>query len=285
MPPKRFSGKETKLTDSLRFEGGVAVITGAASGIGTGITRKALALGMRVVLADIQEKALKDFAETLTGTIVTVPTDVSDAASVEALADRAYAAFGEVGRLFNNAGVLGAGFSWEIEPARWDRSIGVNLYGVLHGIRSFVPRLLKAGRRSHIVNTSSVGGFLASPMMAPYSVTKFAVVALTEALRGELEMLKAPIGVSLLAPGPVTSGIFNDPFGANIRPEVQQFVDYLRVLLTQHGLSPDEFAELVFGGIQDGKFWIIPQPHAFDEGFRKRVEDILARRNPETHQY
>jgi hypothetical protein len=98
-------------------------------------------------------------------------------------------------------------------------------------------------------------------------------------------MLKAPIGVSLLAPGPVTSGIFNDPFGGQIRPEVQEFVDYLRVLLTQHGLSPDEFAELVFGGIQDGQFWIIPQPHAFDEGFRKRVEDILARRNPQTHQY
>jgi short-subunit dehydrogenase len=126
---------------------------------------------------------------------------------------------------------------------------------------------------------------MASPMMAPYSVTKYAVVALTEALRGELEMLKAPIGVSLLAPGPVDSGIFNDPFGALIRPEVQQFVDYLRKLLTENGLSPVEFAELVFGGIEAGQFWIIPQPFAFDDGFRKRVEDILARRNPTSHQY
>jgi NAD(P)-dependent dehydrogenase (short-subunit alcohol dehydrogenase family) len=273
------------VTDSLRVNGGVAVITGAASGIGTGLARKAVSLGMRVVLADIQAEALEAFAATLDGEVVTVPTDVSKPESVEALADRAYAEFGEVDVLFNNAGVMATGFSWEIEPARWDRSIGVNLYGVLHGIRSFVPRLLKAGRPAHIVNTSSVGGFMASPMMAPYSVTKFAVVALTEALRGELEMLKAPVGVSLLAPGPVSSGIFNDPFGANIRPEVQRFVEYLRVLLTQHGLSPDEFAELVYGGIEDGKFWIIPQPHAFDDGFRKRVEDILARRNPTSHTY
>ena len=271
------------MTDGLKLKGGVAVITGAASGIGTGIAHKALALGMRVVLADIQEKALKDFAATLDGEVLTVPTDVSDPASVEALAERAYDAFGDL--LFNNAGVMATGFSWEIEPARWDRSIGVNFYGVLHGIRSFVPRLLKAGRPAHIVNTSSVGGFLASPMMAPYSVTKFAVVALTEAVRGELEMLGAPVGISLLAPGPVSSGIFNDPFGAVVRPEVQQFVDYLRVLLTDNGLSPDEFAELIFAGIQDGKFWIIPQPHAFDDGFRKRVDDILARRNPTIHQY
>ena len=273
------------MTQSLQLTGGVAVVTGAASGIGTGLARKALSIGMRVVLADIQAEALNAFAATLDGEIVTVPTDVSDPDSVEALAERAYAEFGQVDLLFNNAGVMATGFSWEIEPKRWERSINVNLYGVLHGLRSFVPRLLKAGRPAHIVNTASVGGFMASPMMAPYSVTKFAVVALTESLRGELEMLKAPVGVSLLAPGPVTSGIFNDPFGADIRPEVQQFVDYLRVLLTQHGLSPDEFAELVYAAIADGTFWIIPQPHAFDDGFRKRVEDILARRNPTSHTY
>ncbi len=270
---------------TVRLKGGVAVITGAASGIGSGLAHKALSLGMKVVLADVKADALNAFAATLSGEVVVVPTDVSDPKSVENLADRAYAAFGQVDLLFNNAGVMATGLSWEIEPERWDRSIGVNFYGVLHGLRSFVPRLLTAGRPAHIVNTSSVGGFLASPMMAPYSVTKYAVVALTEALRGELEMLNAPVGVSLLAPGPVDSGIFNDPFGAVIRPEVQQFVDYLRKLLTENGLSPDEFAELVFGGIADGKFWIIPQPFAFDEGFKKRVDDILARRNPTSHQY
>jgi NAD(P)-dependent dehydrogenase (short-subunit alcohol dehydrogenase family) len=270
---------------AVRLNGGVAVITGAASGIGTGLAHKALSLGMKVVLADVKAEALNAFAATLKGEVLAVPTDVSDPKSVDKLADAAYAAFGEIDLLFNNAGVMATGLSWEIEPERWDRSIGVNFYGILHGLRSFVPRLIKAGRPAHIVNTSSVGGFLASPMMAPYSVTKYAVVALTEALRGELEMLNAPVGVSLLAPGPVDSGIFNDPFGAVIRPEVQQFVDYLRKLLTENGLSPDEFAELVFDGIENGKFWIIPQPFAFDEGFKRRVDDILARRNPTSHQY
>src|SRR6201996_2994771 len=224
------------MSQSLQLNGGVAVITGAASGIGTGLARKALSLGMRVVIADVQAEALNAFAATLEGKVVAVPTDVSDPDAVEALAEHAYAEFGQVDLLFNNAGVMATGFSWEIEPARWERSINVNFYGVLHGLRSFVPRLLKAGRPAHITNTSSVGGFLPSPMMAPYSVTKFAVVALTESLQGELNMLSAPIGVSLLAPGPVSSGIFNDPFGAKIRPEVQQFVDYLRKLLTEHGL-------------------------------------------------
>jgi NAD(P)-dependent dehydrogenase (short-subunit alcohol dehydrogenase family) len=273
------------VAQTLRLKGGVAVITGAASGIGTGLAHKALSLGMKLVLADVNGEALGQFAATLSGEVIAVPTDVSNPKSVEALADRAWGEFGEVDLLFNNAGIMATGLSWEIEAERWKRAVDVNFYGVLNGIRTFVPRLLKAGRPAHIVNTSSVGGFLASPMMAPYSVTKFAVVALTESLRGELEMLKAPLGVSLLAPGPVTSAIFNDPFGSVVRPEVQQFVDYLRKLLTENGLSPDEFAELVFAAIEEGNFWIIPQPHAFDEGFRKRVEDILARRNPSSHVY
>ena len=140
--------------------------------------------------------------------------------------------------------------------------------GVLHGIRSFVPRLLKAGRPAHIVNTASVGGFLPSPLMAPYSVTKFAVVALSESLYGELQMLGAPIGVSLLAPGPVDTGIFNDPFGTHIPPAVQGFVETLRGMLSQHGLSPDAFAERVFEGLAKGQFWLLPQPEAIDEQLR-----------------
>ena len=264
----------------VEFKGKTAVITGAASGIGTGLARKALALGMRVVLADNQADQLNNFAKSLSGDVLAVPTDVADPASVEALADKAYAAFGSVELLFNNAGIMATGFSWEIEPERWRRSVDVNFYGVLHGVRSFVPRMLGAGRPAHIVNTSSVGGFLASPLMAPYSVTKFAVVALTESLRAELEMIKAPIGVSLLAPGPVDTGIFNDPFGKMIGPEIQQFVDVLRHTLSHHGLSPDAFAELVFAGVEKNQFWLIPQPEAFDERYRLRVDEVLARRNP-----
>ncbi len=268
------------MTQGLRLQGGVAVITGAASGIGSGLARKALSLGMRVVLADVQEQALREFAATLRGEVLAVPTDVSDAASVERLAQRAYAEFGAVDLLFNNAGVLTTGFSWEIEPERWKRSLDININGVLHGLRSFVPRLLEAGRPAHIVNTASVGGFLPSPLMAPYSVSKFAVVALSESLRAELEMLRAPIGVSLLAPGPVKTGIFSNPFGAQAGAAAQAFVDNMRAMLEQHGLTPDQFAEPVFSGIAAGHYWLIPQPEAFDELFRQRNEDIMARRNP-----
>ncbi len=265
---------------TLKIEGGVAVITGAASGIGTGLARKALALGMRVVLADVQEQALAEFAASLRGEVLAVPTDVADAASVERLAQRAYEAFGQVDLLFNNAGVLTTGYVWEIEPARWKRSLDINVNGVLHGLRSFVPRLLAAGRPAHIVNTASVGGFLPSPLMGPYSVSKFAVVALTESLRAELEMLKVPVGVSLLAPGPVKTGIFNNPFGEQVNEAAQAFVHNMSAMLEQHGLTPDQFAERVFAGVQAGQYWLIPQPEAFDELFRQRNEGILARTNP-----
>lgn len=268
------------MSQSVKLEGGVAVITGAASGIGSGLVRKALALGMRVVAADVQAERLRDFVATLHGEVIAVPTDVTDADSVEALAQRAWQTYGGVDLLFNNAGIMATGFSWQIEPTRWRKSFDVNVHGIIHGIRSFVPRLLDAGKPAHIVNTASVGGFLASPLMAPYSATKFAVVALTESLRGELEMLGAPIGVSLLAPGPVISGIFDDPFGAQVNPAVQQFVDLMRGMLQQNGLTPDQFAERVFEGIRQGQFWLIPQPEAFDEIFRQKAADVLARTNP-----
>jgi NAD(P)-dependent dehydrogenase (short-subunit alcohol dehydrogenase family) len=272
------------MANPFRFQGGVAVITGAASGIGTGLARKALSLDMRVVLADIQADALKAFAATLKGEVLAVPTDVSDPVAVEALAQRAWDTYGRVDLLFNNAGVMATGFIWEIEPERWQRSFGVNVFGILNGIRSFVPRMLKAGTPAHIVNTSSIGGFLPSPMMAPYSTTKFAVVALTESLHGEMQILQAPIGVSLLAPGPVKTGIFDDPFGAKVDPAAQQLVDVLRTMLAQQGLTPDEFAERVFAGVDRGDFWLIPQPESLDALLRQRVENILAGRNPELPQ-
>jgi NADP-dependent 3-hydroxy acid dehydrogenase YdfG len=268
------------MADGLKIKGGVAVITGAASGIGTGLASKAVSLGMRVVLADNRADELERFARTLNGEVLAVPTDVTDAAAVNALAERAYDAFDAVDLLFNNAGVMATGFSWEIEPERWTRSFDVNVKGVIHGIQAFVPRMLAAKRCAHIVNTASVGGFLPSPLMAPYTATKAAVVALTETLHGELKMMGAPIGVSLLAPGPVQSGIFDDPFGANIPTAVQGFVDMLRAMLTENGMTSDEFSEHVYAAIAKGEYWLMPQPEAIDQPLKQRMEMILARRNP-----
>lgn len=265
----------------LRLEGGTVVITGAASGIGLGLARHAATLGMRIVAADIDADQLQSLAASLDTEVLAVPTDVTDPAAVEALAQAAWRRFGEVDLLFNNAGVMSTGFSWEIPPERWQRDLAVNLGGVLNGIRSFVPRLLAAGRPARIVNTASVGGFLPSPLMAPYSTTKFAVVALTESLHGELRLLGAPVEVSLLAPGPVRSAIFDDPFGGSeIHPATQQFVGAMRELLTANGLDAATFAERVFAGIRDGQYWLLPQPEAIDDALRLRTDAILARREP-----
>ncbi|CAB3802104.1 1-deoxy-11-beta-hydroxypentalenate dehydrogenase [Paraburkholderia caffeinitolerans] len=269
------------MTSSLRFDGGTAVITGAASGIGSGLARQAATLGMRVVLADLDPAALDAFAATLDTDVLCVPTDVSRPEAVEALAEAAWSRFGGVDLLFNNAGVMATGFSWEITPERFEHSFAVNVHGVMNGIRSFVPRMLARNLPARVVNTASVGGFLPSPMMSPYSATKFAVVALTESLYGELKMLGSPIGVSLLAPGPVKSGIFNDPFGgSHDRPEVRGFVDTMRTMLDTYGLTPDAFAQRVFEGIREDRYWLIPQPEIIDGALQQRTESILAARNP-----
>lgn len=269
------------MTETLRIKGGTAVITGAASGIGSGLARHAASLGMRLVLADLDPARLDAFAATLDADVLCVPTDVSRPEAVDALAEAAWQRFGGVDLLFNNAGIMATGFIWEIAPERFERSFDVNVHGVLNGIRSFVPRMLERNVAAHIVNTASIGGFLPSPLMSPYSATKFAVVALTESLYGELKMLGAPVGVSLLAPGPVKSGIFDDPFGDALdRPEVGAFVEALRSMLSSHGLTPDAFAARVFDGILAGRYWLVPQPEMIDGALQQRAADILAANNP-----
>lgn len=264
-----------------QFQGGVAVITGAASGIGTGLARKAASLGMRLVLADVNAELLNAFAATLDAEVLAIPTDVSEGTAVDALAEQAWSRFGGVDLLFNNAGLMAAGFSWEITPERFERCMSVNFGGVLNGIRSFVPRMLKDGRGGRIINTASTGGFLPSPLMSPYSASKFAVVALTESLWGELQMMKAPLGVHLLAPGPVLSGIFNDPFGdLGKNPATQQFVQTMRDLLAQNGISPDELAERAFAGLERNDYWLFSDPEHLFGALEKRVEAIVAQKSP-----
>ena len=228
----------------------VAVITGAASGIGAGLAKQAVALGMKVVLADRDQAGLEKIAQELGDQALAVVTDVTSQASLDALADKAYAAFGQIDMLFNNAGVLTTGNCWEISDAQWQQSWQVNVNGIVNGLRTFVPRLLKADRPARIINTASVGGFLPSPLMSPYSATKFAVVALTESLVNELATLNPQIKVSLLAPGPVKSAIFREaPSEASA-----QFHSLMTHMLDENGLDADEFARLVFEAINRGEY-------------------------------
>jgi NAD(P)-dependent dehydrogenase (short-subunit alcohol dehydrogenase family) len=257
---------------------GVAVITGAASGIGAGLAREAARRGMQVVLADRDAARLREVVARIGEAALAVPTDVTDPAALETLAERAFAA-GPVDLLFNNAGVMVTGNSWEIPLEQWRQAIDVNVLGLVYGLRAFVPRFLAANRPSRIVNTASVGGFLPSPLMAPYSATKFAVVGLTEALAGELR--ESPIAVSLLAPGPVKSDIFRDDGS----PASAAFVRFMKSAVGERGISPDEFAGLVFAAIDRGDYWIVPQPEALDGPLAQRNAIIAERRPPQFYDF
>ena len=257
-----------------------AVITGAASGIGRGLAREAASRGYRLVLADRDADALAGVAAELPDALA-VPTDVTDRDAVFALAEAAFDRLETVDLLFNNAGVMATGLSWEISAERWQQSLDVNIGGIVHGLAAFVPRMIAAGTPSRIINTSSVGGFMPSPLMAPYSATKFAALALTESLKAELDMIGAPVAVSLLAPGPVSSGIFDDPFGGrDIDAATQGFVDTMREMVVENGMDADAFAVPVFEAIERGEYWIIPQPEALDERLEARNRMIASRTSP-----
>ncbi|MFL9682676.1 SDR family NAD(P)-dependent oxidoreductase [Streptomyces sp. KL110A] len=266
------------------FAGRVAVVTGASSGIGAGLARQAAKLGMKVVLADIAADRLAAFAEELRATgaeVESVVTDVADPGSVEALADTAYTRFGTVDLLVNNAGIMAMGYSWEIPAERWDAMLRVNIGGYVNGIRAFVPRMLERGERAWVVNVSSIGGLLPSPLMAPYSVTKFGTLALSESLHYEMLMKGAPIQVSVVTPGSVKSEIFKAARpGETAPPEIAAFNERLQTLADEHGLTPEEHAERVLDMVAEGKYWAIPQPEQLFPALQPRTDMILARENP-----
>ncbi|SED53599.1 SDR family NAD(P)-dependent oxidoreductase [Streptomyces sp. TLI_105] len=272
------------MTAAEVFGGRTAVITGASSGIGAGLARHAAGLGMKLVLADIAAERLAEFAGELSATgaeITAVVTDVADPASVEALADTAYTRFGAVDLLVNNAGIMAMGYSWEIPAARWDAMLRVNIGGYVNGIRAFVPRMLERGEKAWVVNVSSIGGMLPSPLMAPYSVTKFGTLALTESLHYEMLMKGAPIQVSVVTPGSVKSEIFKVARpGETEPPEVAAFNEQLQDLADEHGLTPEEHAARVFEMVAEGKYWAIPQPEQLFPALQPRTDMILGQENP-----
>jgi NAD(P)-dependent dehydrogenase (short-subunit alcohol dehydrogenase family) len=265
------------------FNEKVAVVTGAASGIGRAIAERCLADGMRVVLADIEAPALEEAAKAMTGAILPYKVDVSDAAAMEAMADAVYKHFGAVHLLFNNAGVAPDPKPvWAQSLDSWKWVIDVNLYGVINGLRSFVPRMLAGGEEGHIVNTASVAGLHAGPMISPYYATKHAVVGLSEALYIELKSGKTRVGVSVLCPAFVRTKIGesgrNRPGAVPSAALSNEFSEMVRMLIEQ-GVTPESIADKVFDAIKADQFWILTHPE-FDAAIRERAEGMLERRNP-----
>lgn len=260
-------------------QGQVAVITGAASGIGRGLAEQAARRGMRLVLADVDATGVQALCASLQADgvqAVACVTDVGQLAQVERLRDVAVERFGGVDLLFNNAGVMQTGYSWEISAAQWQRMLDINLTGVINGIRCFVPLLLSQGRGAHVINTASLAGLLSSPLMAPYNVTKQAVVALSETLHYELALLGAPVSVSVLCPGPVASDIMasnqtTDAAGSSFSQLLDSSI--------RQGMTPAELAEVVFEAIDHKRFWILPHKD-FKPALERRVQSIFEETNP-----
>jgi len=269
------------MASEREFAGKTAVITGAASGIGAGLARHAAQLGVNLVLADVQAEPLQRLAATLPGRHITVATDVSDADAVLQLAERAYETFEHVDLVFNNAGILLMGFLWEMDSAQFERQMTVNVRGVFNVIRAFIPRMIAAGNPSRMINTASIGGFIGCPLMASYAASKSAIVGLTESLHYEMQMLRTPVKISLLCPGPVKSEIFAKPLELQSQNAlVTDFLSARRKEQELYGLSTDQCARVTFEGIAHGNYWLLPQPELLDSLVRMRTDLILRRAEP-----
>jgi NAD(P)-dependent dehydrogenase (short-subunit alcohol dehydrogenase family) len=255
------------------FEGKVAVVTGAASGIGRALVERFAGAGMRVVLADVERAALDAAAGAVADefgadNVLAVPTDVRDDRAVDALAAATFERFGTAHVVCNNAGVGVGGLAWTVPADRWRWIVDVNLLSVAHGVRAFVPRMIEQGE-GHVVNTASAAGILTGPVMAPYYATKHGVVALSESLYFDLQLTGATgVGVSVLCPEWVRTRIHdserNRPDGVGEMPvpggDAGEAAPGMRDVLqglVDSGLDPADVAGTVLDAIRSGRFWIM----------------------------
>ena len=275
------------------FEGKVAVVTGGASGLGLAMAQRFADAGMNIVIGDIEAEPLAMAEAAIAAKGVKVlprRTDVAKAEDVEALAESAYKAFGGVHVLCNNAGIGGSpGAMWELSLEDWRWVVDVDLWSVVHGVRSFVPRMIASGEEAHVVNTASLAGLVSGAVGGPYTVAKFGVVALSEQLYYELGRAGHNIGVSVLCPGFVNTNIYDS--GRNRQPgygeaaneptaEAEQLRATLQAMREQM-LQPAEIGDLVFEAVQSRSLYIIPTgSEALSDAVRARLENVVERRNP-----
>lgn len=278
------------------FKGRTAVITGAGSGFGLETSRIAAREGMNVVMADVQADALDAAAAEIRGlgaAVLAQRVDVSKGAEVDELAAATFERFGTPHFVFNNAGVGAGGLVWEQSLADWDWVLGVNLMGVVHGVRAFVPAMVDAARRDpsyegHVTNTASMAGLENPPNMGVYNVSKEAVISLSETLYRDLALVTDQIGASVLCPYFVPTGITkserNRPRADGDAPAAltrSQFVQQAMIekAVTSSKVSAAQVAQFVFDAIQERRFYVFSHPRAL-RGVQTRMEDILGGRNP-----
>jgi NAD(P)-dependent dehydrogenase (short-subunit alcohol dehydrogenase family) len=272
------------MPDSVKnFGGGVAVITGAGSGIGAGLARRSAELGMRVVLADISLDRAEAIAEDIRaagGDALAVHTDVSIPESLDRLAAITREHFGDVTLLVNNAGIETLGFVWELPAALWEKTLQINIHGVIHGVRAFVPGMLAAGKKAWIANTSSIGGLGMMPIQTSYIVSKHAILSFSECLRLEMQLKGAPIAVSAIMPGPVATRIFADS-NTDAAHDAERHRQIMHGMLEADGISGYEAATRILPQIADGQFWVSTHPAMTREFAQQRAQYLSALAEPQ----
>lgn len=264
------------------FGGGVAVITGAGNGIGAGLARHAAALGMTVVLVDVDAGAIAALREELPGSVDMV-CDVRDPGALEDVAARVYSDIGPVRLLVNNAGVEQFGYLWDIPVANWDRLVDINVSGVFYGIRAFLPRMLAADTPAWVWNLSSIGGVVAMPLQTPYIMSKHAVLALTECLRLEVELAGHGdrIHVQAVVPGAVRSNIFEAAGGVDDGDVAAAEAHRAAMLdIRDMAMDPLEAARVVFDQSAAGEFYLLTQPEYVGNAMAERAAVLAERRAP-----
>ncbi|WP_063130871.1 SDR family oxidoreductase [Nocardia fusca] len=273
----------------MKLEAGqVAVVTGAANGIGRAVAAALVDRGLQVVVADVEAGTLAGTAAELGGQVLAVPTDVADIDQVRALADRTLAAFGRVDLVVNNAGVGAGGPSWDIAPAEWDRVWSVNVGGVVNGIHVFTPHLI-AGGGGHIVNTASLAGLTVGLFGAPYAASKSAIISISESLRGELDIIAPNIGVTVVCPGPVDTRMFRGlaemaappangaPEAETLSPELLTALAPMREAvgeMAKEMLPTARAAEIILAAVEAGKLYETTHP-VMARAAQERIEAIL----------
>jgi NAD(P)-dependent dehydrogenase (short-subunit alcohol dehydrogenase family) len=275
------------------LDGRTGVVTGAASGIGRALSRRLAEAGMNLVLADIEPSSLAAAAADLSagGTrCTTVTCDVSKADDVNRVAEAAEEAFGNVHLVCNNAGVFAGGLSWEAPLSDYEWVLGVNTWGVIHGIRTFVPRMLAHGEPSHVVNTASMAGLTSGPLSGAYFMSKHAVLALSESLFHEMAMQQTRIGVSAVCPELIATRIGDSQRNRPTHlkrdadealPEGTKVVEGAIREAVKTGVDPDVIATRTVEAIRENRFYVLaPEGNPWREACRTRCEDILAARNP-----
>jgi NAD(P)-dependent dehydrogenase (short-subunit alcohol dehydrogenase family) len=280
-----------RLGAMTELAGKVAVVTGAASGIGYALSELWVTHGMKVVLADIEVDALEKAADRLgeRGKVIAVPTDVSLPESVDELKRQAES-FGQVQVVCNNAGVAGTGGgrAWDKPLSEWQWLLGVNLWGVINGIRAFMPGMVERDE-GHIVNTASVAGLLPLPFGSDYAASKHAVVGISLSIHQELAMLGSHVRVSVLCPGWVRTRIADSPRNwldrLGTAPEIQatemtQKFETMMRSLVEGGIEPAEVAQQVLDAVQEERFWVLPNAESLGPAIRDVAASAVEGRNP-----